>query len=907
MDYSSPPDLKALLENADWVRTLALRLAKDPHEADDLEQDTWLRAFRRPPRSGADPRNWLATVMRNALRLRRRSDHRRAAREHAAAREEQVESTEAAVEREALKRRLAEAVLRLPEQQRDAVILRYFDGLSPPEIAARRGVPIDTVRTRLRRARSSLRRMLRSEQRGGRVWAGLTLAAAKKGSPWAAHLKLLGAASAAAIILAGFVMLAQRGTIEPVPGGGLYADEATEHLAGEEWEEIPPTPGALAPASLQSSASRVSVAQANNEARGARSNDGMTIRGRVTSGPTSTPVADAVVRLSGTQAVVRTGTDGGYVVRGVRPGERLAVRITAAGFLPWVELFRVGDPAPSRAVVNAELRQFARVSGIVIGVDGATASGARVARSPSELLDARSAKADVAGRFRLSLPASPHGPTRIHAALDNAVGVSDEIYIADGEDVSEVIVRLQPGGEVVGHAAGWGERATVFLKSRDDQARVRPVPVEEDGRFRFSGVPAGQYQCGVVNGGRRSQTVPVAVEPPRTTHVVVPSRVADGVIECRVVDDQGEPVPGAHVSLRTVSPTAGPSGQVAGGATNATGGFRATGLVDAEFRATVSKPGFVPVLNQEVPLNRPTTFKLPRAPRVRGRVLASSGEPASRFRIRASRLDDDGRVIRCYGGSRVFSNGHFDVPLNAGAWRWQDEERLQIVAFTDDGEVGKSAPMLLRRGVSPGEVTVNLQPGLELVGVVEDPNGAPLPGATVEAVAEARSVTTSLAGSFQLNSVPRGRLRLRVQHRDWVAVEQDVTCLGQGTSVRVRMSNQGGAIRLTVQYPDGQPVVGAHVVGPSPHRRLYHLLHERRRATGSTESWGAFYKSLLTTDTLGEWTREFLAPRSHRLVVRVPGHVDEVVSVSVKAGETTRRSVVVWPRQATGDGEINRR
>src|SRR5690349_12643582 len=76
-------DPSDLLSHAGWLRQLARSLVSDG--ADDLVQDTWLAALRRPPRSEGSLRPWLRAVITNAARLRWRGDSNRDAREHALA------------------------------------------------------------------------------------------------------------------------------------------------------------------------------------------------------------------------------------------------------------------------------------------------------------------------------------------------------------------------------------------------------------------------------------------------------------------------------------------------------------------------------------------------------------------------------------------------------------------------------------------------------------------------------------------------------------------------------------------------------------------------------------------------------------------------------------------------------
>jgi len=130
---------------------------RDADAAQDLEQETWLAALERPPRTAESPRGWLATVVRNAARQVARTGARRADREERAGRPESLPSGAEIAERTELCRLVAERVTRLPEPYRTAIHLRFFEGLGPGEIARRAGLPVETVRTRVKRGLATLR------------------------------------------------------------------------------------------------------------------------------------------------------------------------------------------------------------------------------------------------------------------------------------------------------------------------------------------------------------------------------------------------------------------------------------------------------------------------------------------------------------------------------------------------------------------------------------------------------------------------------------------------------------------------------------------------------------------------------------------------------------------------------
>jgi len=160
MSDCRPLDPDRLLEQAAWVRRLAGRLLCDPAAADDVAQETLLTALGTGPRDAERPRPWLASIARNLVRRMRWSGERREVRERATARSEALPATDEIVARASLLRAVVDAVIELPEPYRTTILLRHFDDISAAEIAARRGEPVETVRTRLKRRLAMLRERL---------------------------------------------------------------------------------------------------------------------------------------------------------------------------------------------------------------------------------------------------------------------------------------------------------------------------------------------------------------------------------------------------------------------------------------------------------------------------------------------------------------------------------------------------------------------------------------------------------------------------------------------------------------------------------------------------------------------------------------------------------------------------
>ncbi|MEM6674117.1 MAG: RNA polymerase sigma factor [Planctomycetota bacterium] len=218
--------ISELLQHSAWVERLARTLVQDPEAADELVQEAWLRAIKNPPRSTSSPRShraFLGSVLRNVIRQGAREDRHRRAREEDHAHDEALPATADLVAAVDSQRAVAEEVLRLPEAQRDTLLLRYFQDLSSAEIARRTGTPDATVRSNLKRGLDELRSRLDRKAGGD---AHSQLMAILLAAPATTSKALVPAAtaplSATALIMSkshlvlAFVALAVAGTIAAV-------------------------------------------------------------------------------------------------------------------------------------------------------------------------------------------------------------------------------------------------------------------------------------------------------------------------------------------------------------------------------------------------------------------------------------------------------------------------------------------------------------------------------------------------------------------------------------------------------------------------------------------------------------------------------------------------------------------
>jgi RNA polymerase sigma-70 factor (ECF subfamily) len=196
-----------LLHHTRWVRRVAAHLVVDAARADDVAQQTLLTALAQPPREATHPKAWLASVARSFATRMRRSDERRARHESAAAPGEAVPSVHEVVVHAQTQREVVDAVLALAEPYRTTLLLRFFENRPPRAIARELALPVETVKSRIKRALEVLRAHLvvRRGERSGEAsaWAvslvGLLDAGMRRAVRRAVLAKAAGAGAAAGV------------------------------------------------------------------------------------------------------------------------------------------------------------------------------------------------------------------------------------------------------------------------------------------------------------------------------------------------------------------------------------------------------------------------------------------------------------------------------------------------------------------------------------------------------------------------------------------------------------------------------------------------------------------------------------------------------------------------------------
>lgn len=164
------------------VYRLARALTDNAHDAEDLYQETWLRAVRfgRDETGTGDPKAWLFTITANLHKdtLRKKRIRRLFFIERARSMADEAADADAGWEsgrfssrdfagRADLQLCLRRAVSRLPARQREVFVLKDVEGYKHAEIGRMLGIPEATVRTLLHRAVNSLQKYLAAFRPGG--------------------------------------------------------------------------------------------------------------------------------------------------------------------------------------------------------------------------------------------------------------------------------------------------------------------------------------------------------------------------------------------------------------------------------------------------------------------------------------------------------------------------------------------------------------------------------------------------------------------------------------------------------------------------------------------------------------------------------------------------------------------
>jgi RNA polymerase sigma factor (sigma-70 family) len=767
-DDASPVPLDRLLAHREWVRRVARAMVRDENDADDLEQGIWLEALQRTPRVRRSIRGWLFTALRRDATDARRSDGSRAHREALQAKAEAVPSAEELVAKADADKRVVVAVMDLEEPYRATVLYRYFEDLSPAAIAARQGVPVETVRTRLKRALAQLRARLDREYGGdGKAW-GLALAPLlwKSGGVAVKASTKVGLVVAAAVLVAAgvrtwtwtppqrteakrYVSTATAPTPPRLASTPTRKDADAGAVFGEVWMRGPekPVPGVDVRLTSEGSPTRVARADATGKFRF----DGLPVgtRGAVrvaTDGRATEPVAVPPL-LSGESRFVG--------VMWLAPATSLDVVVTSLSGAP-IEGARVAaHERPDFAVQHPD-----RALGTV-WFDPEVFSGTwRDARDP-----ASSATTDAAGRA--TLVGLVPGAGQLVAAKDGFARTARIETITPDPNAAAHLV-LAPGVSLIGSVEDRSGRpvpglalfayAGEALLPNFVEATPRAV-TDAGGRFALTGLDEGKS---VVWAARQGSS-PVQVAEFRVP-ADAPVRIVLG--GARVIGTVREAAGGqAVVGARVRAYVGGGHGVAwADAVTDAAGGyeiplFASRGYVNdvrVDGWSLVEEPRWDAHGTFEIRDDAETRIDLTvrRVSGLRGRVT-HGGSPVRGALVGATGHAKSGRWITT---ASTDGEGRYEIPGVTGVV----VVKVDAPPFVQTGYPYDDVTQFVLRGTRPPRGSVDVPPegaafdvdlvdGADLAGRVVDAGDGPVEGAQV--IAGAANATSATDGTFVLHGV----------------------------------------------------------------------------------------------------------------------------------------------------------
>jgi RNA polymerase sigma-70 factor (ECF subfamily) len=160
-EESVMPHLNAAYNLARW-------LTRDEHDAEDLVQESYLRAFRSfETFEGRDPKAWLLTVVRNTCFtwLKKKGAQQMVEFDEQTHGAEDAPNGETVLLSQATLASLNDCLEALPLEFRETIVLRELEELSYKEIADIARVPVGTVMSRLARARKRLQQCMEGSAR----------------------------------------------------------------------------------------------------------------------------------------------------------------------------------------------------------------------------------------------------------------------------------------------------------------------------------------------------------------------------------------------------------------------------------------------------------------------------------------------------------------------------------------------------------------------------------------------------------------------------------------------------------------------------------------------------------------------------------------------------------------------
>ena len=726
-------------------------------DGDDLVQETWLRVLSHGGSGWADPRRWLATVMRNLARSRARGSARSKRREAEGPRPEPPLATVALVEQAELAQHAVQALLTLEPPLRDVLLLRYQHGLEPDEIAKRLQLPPSTVRNRCARGLDRVREQMDRRHGGDRkAWAALFAAAASTGVVMKTNVVV---AAAAAVLLAALAVAWRLASDGAVPAPSKEESAAIEPVSGTIAAPDPDAAPGTASTVFREPSPSATDARAALQVRVVDAE-----RRPIAAMPVSVANRD---RVPGRRWLFHTDRAGFANAVDVAPGKYL---VQGRGAEAWISV-----PATGVTVAELVVPRGIDVDVTVVDADQRPVPGAEVWLSDDgnstegEVVATtdpigRTALRDVGRACTVCAYAAGHAPSRQHdvkATIGSRIAITMQL---GGPGASLTGTVRSPDGEPIPFAevlAGPEHPPGFTLPSGDyaQGAITRVVVADEHGRFEAQGLPCGTIWVQ----GRASGH---GVGGHQRVDLVAGAQAADIVLpyEARVAgtvrDESGAPLPGVLVASGSYMAFA-----YAETTTDAAGTFELVGLtagMSSDLRATHDRHGSA---REQVRL-------APGALSVWNPVLSAGAV------VGGTLCDDTGTALHGWRVAAVYLDHvgiwrRSAITDEAGTFLLENCPKPPFSLAVTSPKDRFGEPVLLHHDVVLGMRDLqlvaprNLHPNCMVRGRAVDATGAAVPFATVSVGWSAspsfrRTETAAADGTFRLGPLRPERYDVRV-------------------------------------------------------------------------------------------------------------------------------------------------
>jgi protocatechuate 3,4-dioxygenase beta subunit len=545
-----------------------------------------------------------------------------------------------------------------------------------------------------------------------------------------------------------------------------------------------------------------------------------------------------------------TGPEGRFRLAGLAAGQLYELAARHDDHAPARLLARAPAPGVQAPPLRLVLSPGRSLVGRVVDADGQPIAGAEVTLWQT-LLSAGGygprfvppgglrAASDAGGRFQLRHLAS--GDYELRAARQ---GFAEEIRqgVTVPEGVGEVDVGdlvLERGvvleGRVVGPKGAAVEGASIAVRPRIDDLRLfhrgqeqRDARTDAGGLFRVADLRRGARVEVTVSHPDFAEADVAEVEVPPTEPLLIELR-AMGALAVRVLDAEGEPLPGASVGS-FVEHQVSFGGGAPAHAMSSYAGYGETGedgslvvrVGAGPLNLLVSAPGYEErrLPGVDVPAGREGQIEVALRPQARaalvGRVTDEAGQLLAGFRIEVEPVDGEGPG---WPGGMHFR----DPPITDGEGSYRiDGLAAGSYRVTAHGPGQRSASGRVTLGAAgTRRLDLVVAGGTEVGGLVLDGEGRPIGGASVQlhkAPDVVRWATTAADGSFLVDWVPDGTYRLIARASGFAEGEgPEVEVAGAPvTGLEVRLRKAAGRItgRLLGLEPAEVPYARVRAMAP---------------------------------------------------------------------------------------------